>query len=87
MSKYVKVNSQGNPLGTTFERKVDSLIKDGAIVLEPKHFEPNLVCVIDFGMFAGAAYAETDEDFKWFNRPGVKKRVWLKYTHAARLAQ
>lgn len=84
MGKYINQTSFGEPLGTSYESKINGLVKDGAkIITSPLVFQPNLVCVVDNGHFAAAGYCDSEEEFEVFaydadNRP----KTWLTY-HAA----
>jgi hypothetical protein len=42
-------------------------MKDGAVLIEkPKQFVPNLVCVVDNGWMAAAAYIYSENEFMCF---------------------
>lgn len=88
MGKYINKNTKGESLGSTFREKVNTLILDGANVIgEPKSFEEGLVCVVDNGMFAAAAYAYDEREMNVFLK-GYSGRnfQWLKYDSAKTLA-
>jgi hypothetical protein len=84
MGKYINQTSFGEPLGTSYESKINGLIRDGAVKIKtPSEFHPNLVCVVDNGHFAAAGYCDSEKEFDAFtyhadNRP----KTWLRY-HAA----
>ena len=87
MGKYINKNSKGESLGSTFRDKVNTLILDGAnVISEPKTFDEGLVCVVDNGMFAAAAYAYDEREMKHFlSGYSGRNYQWLKYEHAENL--
>ncbi len=87
MGKYINKNSKGESLGSSFREKVNALILDGAnAVGSPRKFEEGLVCVIDNGMFAAAAYAYDEREMNLFKRYSGRNFQWLKYDPAKTLA-
>lgn len=89
MGYYINHNSEGQFIGTSFKDKLSSLIKDGAIAIDdPKEFKENLVCIVDNGPFAAAAYAYSEEEMNVFlNHTNGRRTQWLSYAHAKDLAQ
>ncbi len=87
MGKYLNVDSRGGSLGTSYQQKLSRLIADGAIVVSPKDFQDDLVCVVDNGIFAAAGYAYDEREFEDFNRPDGRPKTWLVYPYAKDLAQ
>lgn len=89
MGKYINKNSKGESLGSSFNEKLSKLIEDGATPInEPKSFESNLVCIVDNGMFAAAAYAYDEREMDAFRYGyGGRKFQWLKFEQAENLAQ
>ena len=89
MGKYINQDSKNNAIGNSYQQKVNALIADGAEVLDPSkvEFQPNLVCVVNNGMFAAAGYAYSKGEFDAFNSPDGRSKTWLVYPHAATVAQ
>jgi len=88
MGKYINEDSKGEALGTSFAQKVMGLITDGAEEVHAEKFEPNLVCIVDNGMFAAAGYAFDEDEFKEFkNHTGGRTTRWFIYPHAKKLAK
>jgi hypothetical protein len=87
MGKYLNVDSNGKSIGTSYHNKLSNLIEDGAIIVSPKEFQDNLVCVVNNGIFAAAGYAYDEREFEVFNRPDVRPKTWLVYPYAKDLAQ
>jgi hypothetical protein len=87
MGRYINADSKGNSIGTSYREKIDNLKADGATVVAPTQFIPNLVCVVDNGPFAAAAYCYSEGEFKEFNRPDGRDKTWLTYEHAETLAK
>ena len=77
MGKYInEVN--GRFLGVTFREKCNVLREVGAQeISEPQSFEPNIVCVIDNGHFAAAAYAYNNEELNVFKSFDVRPKKWF----------
>jgi hypothetical protein len=89
MGYYINHNSKGDFIGTTFEEKINSLIEDGATKIPtPTKFTDNLVCVVDNGMFAAAAYAYSEQEMKVFLEGMNGRRFqWLSFDKAKELAK
>lgn len=89
MGKYINQDSKGNQVGASYQNKVNSLIADGATVLNSSalQFQPGLVCVVDNGMFAAAGYAYSEGEFKEFSRNDGRQKTWLYYPHAEAIAR
>lgn len=87
MGFYINVTSKGVPLDS--HDKANDLIKDGAVRLPepPKTFQPNLVCVVENGLFDAAAYAHSEREMEYFMHPGdTRTKTWLVYEHASWLS-
>lgn len=85
MGKYINIDSKGNVLPA--KGKAEMLIKDGAKIVKPTSFQDNLVCIVDNGMFEAAGYAYDENEFKAFNYPDGRNKIWLIYDHASNLAK
>ena len=82
---YINQNSKGQRLPATGKAK--ALIQDGAIVIPtPRVRIPNLVCVVENGLFDAALYVDNDNDFKRVIDPhDDRPMTYLIYEHAAKL--
>ena len=79
MGKYIN-KIEGVSIGTSFEQKVTELIVRGANTIDPPtEFQENLVCVVDNGYFAAAAWAHNEQEMKLFLRPDGRHKQWLIY--------
>jgi len=88
MGKYINETSKGDILGTSFADKIKGLVEDGAEETHATKFEPNLVCVVDNGMFAAAGHAHDEAEYNQFkNHTGGRSTRWFLYPHAEALAK
>ena len=86
MGYYINEDSKGKSLGSGFAEKLKSLKNDGAIPTTGDKFEKNLIVVLDNGHFAAAGYAYNEDEFKVFNYPDPRPKLWLVYEHAPKLS-
>ena len=85
MGYYINNNSKGEILRPT--QKANQLISDGAKVINPIKWQPNLVCVVENGLFDAAGYCYCPSEFEAFTSPGdYRPKTWLIYEHAAVLS-
>lgn len=85
MGRYINQTSNGNPIGW---RKAQALINDGAKEIpQPTTWRPNIVCVVDNGIFEAAGYAFNEQELKIFLTPDGRKKTWLEYPHAEKVAE
>jgi len=78
MGKYVNQTTKGM-VGASFEQKCKALLDDGAIITQkPEKFIPNLVCVIDNGLFGAAGYIYNEGEFRAFTDPrDTRPKRWF----------
>ena len=75
-----------NNIGNSFEEKITNLkLKHGAQETSAE-FQENLVCVVDNGMFAAAAYCYNQSEFNEFKNTS-RRKSWLSVPNANELAQ
>lgn len=87
MGYYINQDSNGNHIGTSFSQKVTNLIADGAVKINtPTEWEEGLVCVVDNGLFAAAAYAYDEREMQAFQNTNGRPFQWLKFDKAKELA-
>jgi hypothetical protein len=91
MGMYVNLDSKGAGIGQSYDDKIESLLKDGAAKIPPPvKWVDDLVCVVDNGAFAAAAYAYDAREMDYFkdtrNTIGRRKQ-WLMYEHAKTVAK
>ena len=84
MGLYINQTSTGAPLPNL--GKADALIADGAVVVKAQ-WQPNLICVVNNGMFEAAGYAFCEEEFNVFKMPDGRKKIWLTHPKAEELAK
>jgi hypothetical protein len=87
MGKYINDDTKGNSIGTTYREKIKNLINDGAIYTDGSYFKPDLVCVVDNGLFGAAGYCDTQGEFDQWHYPDGRPRTWLTYPHAEKVAK
>ena len=78
MGKYINHTSKGS-VDTSAESKCQAILNDGGVEIpEPKEFVPNLVCVVNNGMFGAAAYAYNEREFDRFKQPhDLRPKRWF----------
>lgn len=87
MGYYLNHDSTGKELPA--KGKVEVLLATGG---EKVHglgltFQPNLVCVVDNGVFEAAAFAYDRDEMNVFNSPrDMRHKVWLTYPGAAEIS-
>jgi hypothetical protein len=90
MERLINKNSKGELLD--LNNKIDSLIDDGAILLEdpPKIWEEGVVCVFDNDLDEDDVhycYDQSELDSCILNEENGRFATWMKYEHASSLAQ
>lgn len=87
MGKYIDY-IDGKHIGTSFQEKVNALIKAGAVkIAPPTEFKPDtLICVVDNAFFAAAAYTYDEQEMKdfWPTEHDQRPRQWLELKNASR---
>lgn len=86
MGYYINSTSTGIHIGADYENKVAHLIADGATKTTGDTFEENLVCVIDNGFFAAAAYIYSEDEYNEFKFDDGRLKQWLIYKDAKKLS-
>jgi len=87
MGYYINEDSKGNLIGTGFSEKIKSLTNDGAkLIPKPTEFTDGLVCVVDNGFFAAAAYAYSESEMNEFLNT-TRQTQWLYKSDAKELAK
>jgi hypothetical protein len=77
MGKYINQTSNGGA-GSSAKSKCDSILADGATEIPaPTEFVPNLVCVVDNGLFGAAAHAYSEDEMNVFLRPDGRPKRWF----------
>jgi hypothetical protein len=66
MGYYINETTKGKTLDS--QGKIKDLLEDGAKIVKAE-FQPNLICVVDNGMFQAAGYCYSKEEFEEFNNP------------------
>ena len=74
-----------NGIGVSYEEKVSTLKNKHNAAITDNSFKDDLVCVVDNGMFAAAAYMKTEQEFQHFNEPDTRRKIWLIVPNAAEL--
>lgn len=74
MGKYINETSNGTLLGA--RGKVQQLLNDGAKRTDAT-WKPNLICVIDNGLFEAAAYMYSEGEFEEFHGIEGRQKTWL----------
>lgn len=59
-------------------RQILTLIEGAKVIKErPIAFQPDLVCVVENGLFDAAGYCYNEEEMRAFNEPDGRRRTWL----------
>ncbi len=85
MGKYINKTSNGT-LGISFNAKKQGLIADGAKQVDPKEYVENMVCIVDNGFFAAAAYVYSEKEFKDFSHEDGRHKEFFVYDKAIEFA-
>lgn len=91
MGKYINKNSKGETLPA--KGKAEKLIQDGAkeldggIIGEFLEYQPNMICVVDNGLFEACGYAYNEAEFNAFNHVDGRPKRWFSYEYAEKLAE
>jgi len=83
MGKYINTNSKGLPLPPN---KVKGLLEDGATEITDEKFVDDMVCIVDNGPFMAAAFCDTLSEYEQFKYPCGRKKWWLHYPNASKVA-
>lgn len=76
MGYYLNTFKTGTALPNT--GKAEALLSEEGVREVPgTQFEPNLVCVVENGLFDAAGYCFSKEEFEEFQRPDGRPRRWL----------
>ena len=89
MGRYINF-IDGEHLGHLFVHKCSSLEKAGAVQIDPDDgFVENMVCVVDNGWMAAAAYVHNEREYEDFhNDPyDTRRKQWYQYEYADRYAE
>lgn len=79
MGKYI------NGIGTSYIEKVANLKKNHGAVVTDSKYKPNLVCVVNNGHFAAAAYAYSQNERNVFAQDDGREKTWLMVPGADKL--
>ena len=74
MGQYIN-EIKGKRIGTSFDEKSKGLTEAGARRTRAT-FKADLVCVVDNGFFAAAAYCPDEDEFEVFNAPDGRDKAW-----------
>lgn len=87
MGKYINKDSKGNNIGTTFIQKVTALKEDGGTVVEldDLQYMPNLICVVDNGMFAAAGWCYDEQEYNAFKYPDGRRKLWMTHPNVEKI--
>ncbi|MDD5649012.1 MAG: hypothetical protein PHF86_01100 [Candidatus Nanoarchaeia archaeon] len=84
MGYYINETTKGETLDP--QGKIKDLLEDGAKIVKAE-FQPNLICVVDNGMFQAAGYCYSKEEFEEFNNQrDNRSKTWLVHPKAAELS-
>ncbi len=84
MGKYINETSKGPIQGS----KTAAIVIDGGEqIKQPDSFIPNLICVVDNGIFDAAGYCYNEGEFKVFSKFDGRPKTWLIYPNAEKYAK
>jgi len=83
MGRYInKINGIG--LGASFIEKTLGIEQNGGTkIAQPTEFESDLVCVVDSGFFAAAAFCYSKDELAQFSTEDGREKQWFKLPNAA----
>lgn len=78
-----------NGIGASYSEKVTNLknVYHGEVVIEPKVWCENLVCIVDNGPFAAAAWIKDQQEFNRFIQNDGRRKSWMIVPNASELAK
>jgi|TARA_R110000782_G_scaffold869_2_gene3095 hypothetical protein len=86
MGKYI--NQIGTlPTPASYEGKCKFLESNGAVKCSDLRYLPNMICVIDNGFFAAAAYAYNESEYEEFKQPDGRPKQWYTLDNAEEYAK
>jgi len=87
MGKYIN-EINGVSMGASFESKALVLASSGARSIEPPiEWEEGLVCLVDNGWMAAAAYAYDESEMTAFLHPDGRPKQWFMFKDASKWLQ
>ena len=86
MGKYVN-QINGVELGSSFDSKCEKLLEMGATQVTDSKFVDNMICVVDNGFFAAAAYAYSESEYTQFKSPDGRPKKWFTLENVSEFAQ
>ena len=75
MGKYINSIDETR-MGASFASKCEVLESKGATRVTGREYDPNLVCVVDNGFFAAAAWAYSENEWNQFKKPDGRTKYW-----------
>jgi hypothetical protein len=81
MGKYIN-NINETYMGASFADKCKVLESKGALRVTGREYDPNLVCVVDNGFFAAAAWAYSESEWEQFKKPDGRNKSWYILSNA-----
>jgi hypothetical protein len=87
MGKYVNKTKLRNSIGSSFEEKKRALIEDGAKQVPSTPFIENMVCLVDNGFFAAAAYMYSEDEFEDFKDGSGRHMEYFEYENVKEVAE
>ena len=86
MGQYIN-EIKGEHIGTSFDEKRVALKINGAEAINvPEEWQEGLVCVVDNGFFAAAAYCYSKGELEEFKREDGRPKQWFLYKDAKKYA-
>lgn len=86
MGKYINHVSSGLAIGASFADKKLAILKDGAEKILPTPFVENMVCIVDNGIFAAAAYLYNYEEYLDFVADDGRHKEFFSYPNVTLVA-
>ena len=86
MGKYINVIN-GKTIGASYGEKIAALINNGAERTDDSTFKENMICVVDNGFFAAAAYAYCESEFEEFKIPDGRPKQWFTMEGVSEIAE
>ena len=90
MGKYINKTTKHSSIGASYMDKIAAICADGGNILNtaPVAYKNNLVCVVDNGPFAAAAWCYNEQEFKNFTHPSDNRsKTWMWYPNVSQVAE
>lgn len=87
MGKYINKTTKQPSIGSSFHEKERALLADGAVRVNSSQFIDNMVCLVDNGHFAAAAYLYSEQEYLAFRHDcSGREAKYFRYDNVKEVA-